>query len=491
MRYRPLNLGRWLLWGATAIVFAVAPLVFTESFALTMMIQMGTMIIFALSYNMLLGQGGMLSFGHAVYSGLGAYMAVHALNLAGKGMIVLPVPLLPLVGGIAGLAFGVLFGYVTTRRAGTTFAMISLGVGEMVFACVLMFPGFFGGEAGVSTNRVVGQPFLGLSFGPAIQVYYLVAFWCLACMVAMFALTQTPLGRMANAVRDNPERAEFVGYNPQRVRFLMLALSGFFAGIAGGLGRKRSAEAIEAVRKMSEAAVKNLEQIKTSRDDNTFLDWGRRSKAGPVAGATAATLLRTLWNLDLDDLANSAAAAMLAKPGIFGPDTVLVPAFSILAEEEGAGFASQAAFLDLWKHAADFLLARSEFPPAAPTDWAQPVQFNCACALCKELRQFAADPKEQVHRFRVRQESRSHLQSIIQMNGLDMKHETERIGSPQTLVCTKTRRRYESRCNEYKSDGSQFEIMAQLGKGFADKVPVHLKRVQSAIDRAGGWRTGS
>ncbi len=264
-----------------------------------------------------------------------------------------------------------------------------------------------------------------------------------------------------------------------------------YAGIAGGLGRKRSAEAIEAVRKMSEAAVKNLEQIKTSRDDNTFLDWGRRSKAGPVAGATAATLLRTLWNLDLDDLANSAAAAMLAKPGIFGPDTVLVPAFSILAEEEGAGFASQAAFLDLWKHAADFLLARSEFPPAAPTDWAQPVQFNCACALCKELRQFAADPKEQVHRFRVRQESRSHLQSIIQMNGLDMKHETERIGSPQTLVCTKTRRRYESRCNEYKSDGSQFEIMAQLGKGFADKVPVHLKRVQSAIDRAGGWRTGS
>ena len=68
-----------------------------------------------------------------------------------------------------------LFGYVTTKRAGTTFALISLGIGEMVFACVLMFPGFFGGEAGISTNRVVGQPFLGLTFGPAIQVYYLVA----------------------------------------------------------------------------------------------------------------------------------------------------------------------------------------------------------------------------------------------------------------------------------------------------------------------------
>jgi branched-chain amino acid transport system permease protein len=235
MIYRPLNLGRWVLWGATALVFALVPLIFTESFALTMLTQMGTFIIFTLSYNMLLGQAGMLSFGHAVYSGLGAYIAVHALNLIGQGTLAFPVTLLPLIGGLAGLIFGVLFGYVTTRRAGTTFAMISLGVGEMVVACVLMFPGFFGGEGGISTNRMVGQPVLGVSYGPAIQVYYLVMFWCLVSMAAMFALTQTPLGRMANAVRDNPERAEFVGYDTQRVRFLQLVLSGFFAGVSGGL----------------------------------------------------------------------------------------------------------------------------------------------------------------------------------------------------------------------------------------------------------------
>lgn len=252
MKYRPLNLGRWLLWGATALVFAAAPHVFSGGFALTMMIQMGTMIIFALSYNMLLGQGGMLSFGHAVYSGLGAFLSVHALNLAGKGVLFMPVPLLPLVGGFAGLAFGIVFGYLTTRRAGTTFAMISLGIGEMVFACVLMFPGFFGGEAGISTNRALGKPFLGLSFGPAIQVYYLVAAWCFVCMAAMFALTQTPLGRMANAVRDNPERAEFVGYDTQHVRFMQLALSAFFAGVAGGLSCINfeivSAENVSAIR---------------------------------------------------------------------------------------------------------------------------------------------------------------------------------------------------------------------------------------------------
>jgi branched-chain amino acid transport system permease protein len=235
MTYAPINLGRWVLWGATAAVFVVAPLAFKSSFALTLLTQMGSFIIFALSYNMLLGQGGMLSFGHAVYSGLGAYIAVHALNMIGKGAIFFPVTLLPLIGGLAGVLFGTLFGYVTTRRAGTTFALISLGVGEMVFACVLMFPAFFGGEAGVSTNRVVGKAFLGITYGPALQVYYLVAVWCLISMAAMYALTQTPLGRMANAVRDNPERAEFVGYDTQKVRFLQLVLSSFFAGVAGAL----------------------------------------------------------------------------------------------------------------------------------------------------------------------------------------------------------------------------------------------------------------
>jgi branched-chain amino acid transport system permease protein len=252
MKYRPLKLGRWVLWSGTAVLLAVLPLVFTASATITLLSQMCTFVIFALAYNMLLGQGGMLSFGHAVYAGLGAYFAVHALNLIAKGNLALPVTLLPLVGGVAGVLFGVLFGYVTTRRAGTTFAMISLGIGELVFACSLMFPGFFGGEGGITTNRVVGQPFLGITYGPGVQVYYLIAVWLMVCMAAMFAWTQTPLGRMANAVRDNPERAEFIGYDPNMVRFLTLVISSFFAGISGGLATINfeivTAENVSAVR---------------------------------------------------------------------------------------------------------------------------------------------------------------------------------------------------------------------------------------------------
>lgn len=252
LRYRPLNLARWLIWSTTAVLMLVMPLIFTGGFAVTLMSQMGIMIIFALSYNMLLGQTGMLSFGHAVYSGLGAFIAVHVLNMIGAGNVWLPVSMLPLVGGLAGAFFGVVFGYVTTKKSGTTFAMITMGIGEMVFASSLMFPDFFGGEGGISTNRMVGEPFLGITFGPGRQVYYLIAIWCFLSMVAMYAWTQTPLGRIANAVRDNPERVEFIGYNTQRVRYLVLILSAFFAGISGALSAINfeivTAENVSAVR---------------------------------------------------------------------------------------------------------------------------------------------------------------------------------------------------------------------------------------------------
>jgi branched-chain amino acid transport system permease protein len=234
--FKPINIGRIVVWGLFALILLLAPLVFNSGLGVMILTQIGIGIIACLSYNMLLGQGGMLSFGHAVYTGLGSYMAIHALNMAAGGKLAIPVSLVPIVGGLAGMFFAMLFGYVTTKKAGTPFAMITLGMAELVFAMSLMFSEFFGGEAGVSSNRVIGEPFLGISFGPPIQVYYLIAVYTFICVALMFAFTRTPLGRMLNAVRDNPERVEFVGYSTQRVRYLAFIISGFFAGIAGGLG---------------------------------------------------------------------------------------------------------------------------------------------------------------------------------------------------------------------------------------------------------------
>jgi branched-chain amino acid transport system permease protein len=233
-RFRPYNLGRWLTWSLYAVLLGVAPLLFPSSLSLTILSQMGIAIVACLSYNMLLGQGGMLSFGHAVYTGLASFVAIHCLNAIGTGLAI-PVSLVPVVGGLAGMGFALLLGFVTTKKAGTTFAMITLGIGELVFAMSLMIPEFFGGEGGVSTNRVVGKPFMGITFGPQIQVYYLLAAYTFVCTALMYAFTRTPLGRMLNAVRDNPERVEFVGYNTQRVRFFGFVIAGFFAGVSGGM----------------------------------------------------------------------------------------------------------------------------------------------------------------------------------------------------------------------------------------------------------------
>jgi len=285
---------RWIL---LAVVLVVLPFVpgLDSNFMRSMLSQMSIAAIFALSFNMLLGQTGLLSFGHAVYFGLGGYIAIHAMRLISAGMPV-PMPLVPLFGAAGGLFFGLLIGSVTTKRAGTVFAMITLGLGELVVAASLMLTRFFGGEEGITANRTKGPHPFGLTFASQLSVYYIIAFWVFVSIALMYAYTRTPLGRMCNAVRDNPERAEFVGYNPQRVRFITFAVSAMFAGIAGGLHAVNyeivAAEALGAARS---GAVLLMAFI-----------GGIGNFAGPIVGAVVITWLQvslsdysTAWQLYL------------------------------------------------------------------------------------------------------------------------------------------------------------------------------------------------
>jgi branched-chain amino acid transport system permease protein len=226
---------RYGVWWLFALVLLLAPTVFDSSLSRTLLSQMGIAIIVCLSFNMLLGQGGMLSFGHAVYSGMGGFLAIHTLNLVSDGQWWLPVSLVPVAGGLGAALVAVLLGWVTTKKAATPFAMITLGVGELVWAMSLMFPVFFGGEGGISGNRVTNVTTFGISYGPQIQLYYLIAAYTFVCTALMYGFTCTPLGRMLNATRDNPERVEFVGFDSQMVRYIAFIFAGFFAGISGGL----------------------------------------------------------------------------------------------------------------------------------------------------------------------------------------------------------------------------------------------------------------
>lgn len=222
-------------WIGFVVLLLLLPNIFSTNASLYTMNLMGIFIIFALSYNMLLGQGGMLSFGHAVYFGLGGFMSVHFMNYIEDGAFVFPIYLVPIFGGLIGLVFAVIIGSFSTRRAGTVFAMISLGVGELMAASSLIFVAFFGGEEGVSGDRTTGPELMGVNFSQDIHIYYLIAAWVFVTVALMYLFSCTPAGRMANAVRDNAERAEFIGYSQRKVRFVSFCASGFFAGIAGGL----------------------------------------------------------------------------------------------------------------------------------------------------------------------------------------------------------------------------------------------------------------
>ncbi|MCP4184133.1 MAG: branched-chain amino acid ABC transporter permease [Hyphomicrobiales bacterium] len=274
----------WIL----AIVFLlILPLIFTSGSALTIMNQMAITIIFALAYNMLLGQGGMLSFGHAVYMGIGGFFCVHLMNMIEYDNLWLPLPFLPLFGGLFGLISAMFIGSFSTSRAGTVFAMISLGVGELIAASSIIVVAFFGGEEGIGGDRTMGPSTFGLDFASQIEVYYLTATWLVISALAMFLFSRTPIGRIANAVRDNEERAEFLGYSQRNVRFISFCASGFFAGIAGGLFAINYEILTE--ENLNLATSGSILLI-------TFLG-GVGFFVGPIIGAIVFTLLQTVLSL--------------------------------------------------------------------------------------------------------------------------------------------------------------------------------------------------
>lgn len=309
-------------WIVGAFLILVLPFVFQSNSAITIMNQMSITIIFALSYNMLLGQGGMLSFGHAVYMGMGGFLCVHVMNWDMFGS--LPLPVLPIFGGIMGMVMALIIGSFSTRKAGTVFAMISLGVGELIAACSVIIVVFFGGEEGISGDRTYGMPFLGYEFLSQIEVYYLIGFWLFVSALLMFLFSRTPIGRMANAVRDNPERAEFLGYSSRWVRFNSFVAAGFFAGIAGGL----FAISYEILTE------ENLNLVTSGSILLVTFLGGVGVFFGPIIGAIVFTLLQTvlsleteIWSLYVGAL--FVATVMFFPGGLAGVLMMHAPAFKL------------------------------------------------------------------------------------------------------------------------------------------------------------------
>lgn len=194
-------------------------------------IQMLIAALFACAFNLLCGQAGMLSFGHAAYFGVGTFATVHAMN-AFNGAGLLPTPLMPLAGAAVGLLTGIAAGWFATKRAGTYFAMITLALAELLHALAPHLKAVFGGEAGISAMRM---PAWGFTFGSSTEVYYLTLAWVAVSLSLLYLFTLTPVGRLTLGLRENSHRLKFLGYDVHRLNVTVFAISAMFAGIAGGL----------------------------------------------------------------------------------------------------------------------------------------------------------------------------------------------------------------------------------------------------------------
>lgn len=224
-----------LPWAAIIATLFVLPLAFPDSAMMSTLNYLGTMAIFALSYNVLLGQTGLLSLGHATFFGLGGFIATHALlGMVDAGWN-FPLPLLPLIGGLGTFVLGIFGGWLSASRGGMPFAMITLGLSELVYAAAAIFPSVYGSEEGISMDRMeLGESF-GMNYGAPSDIYVIIAIWFVVCAVGLKYFTTTPLGLLANAVRDNAERVEFMGFSARRVRMWTYAIAAGVAGIAGSL----------------------------------------------------------------------------------------------------------------------------------------------------------------------------------------------------------------------------------------------------------------
>ena len=211
------------LFIAIAALLVVAPFVAYPVFVMKVL----CFALFALAFNLLLGYGGLLSFGHAAYFGMASYVCAYTAKNWG-----LTPELAILLGTAVAAVLGTVFGALAIRRQGIYFAMITLALAQMVFFFSLQTPRFTGGEDGI--QAVPRGKFLGLiSLEDDRALYWLVAAIFLGGVLMIYRIIHSPFGQVCKAIRDNEPRAISLGYRANQYKLMVFVLSATLAGLAG------------------------------------------------------------------------------------------------------------------------------------------------------------------------------------------------------------------------------------------------------------------
>ena len=237
--------GRTIPW--TLILFLIAALIPLLGSRYYTFVATDIIIfaMFATSLNLLLGVTGLVPFGHAAYFGVGAYAC--AILMKGDGLPVFlswlsgtPFVLSWLAGGLAGAVFAAIFGFFCVRLTSTYFSMLTMAFAQIVWAICFKWNDVTGGEQGYTNVPVPNMDWMSwLPWVGSLRLEHKFYFICLALVAlsiaAMRRITQSPFGRILTSIRDNPERAQFVGIDVRRYQLIVFTIAGGFAGLAGGL----------------------------------------------------------------------------------------------------------------------------------------------------------------------------------------------------------------------------------------------------------------
>lgn len=230
----------WRERAAVLVIIAAVVLAapqFVGSYWTNVGIDMMIVVLFAMSFNLLFGYTGLLSFGHAGFYGFAAYLV--ALSLSGGALILpgvnsfIPAILLAIVGT---MLLAALFGALCVQRGGIFFAMLTLALNMMVYEIAVQWDDISGGVNGTTVPApMVDLGFITFSALDKGAYYYFTFALVVLSLILMWRIVRSPYGELLKALRENPERVEFVGLNVKFYQWTAFVLSGFFAGLAGAL----------------------------------------------------------------------------------------------------------------------------------------------------------------------------------------------------------------------------------------------------------------
>jgi len=227
------KLHKWILWGVVIIFVAIFPHVFGIYYT-NFLVAFAIFSLYAVTLNLLLGYMGVLSFGHAMFFGTGAYATALALRHI-QGF-----PLLPavLVGGLAGGLLALILCPLLVRVSGTAFAMLTLAFGQLIFVVALKYREVTGGEDGIGGYPIPPLNIAGvvsIDMTDKINFYYFAMTVIMVCLLMLWFYTKTPFGSLVVAVRDNAMRIDYLGFKLPQTKAVNLIVCGAFAGIAGAV----------------------------------------------------------------------------------------------------------------------------------------------------------------------------------------------------------------------------------------------------------------